>query len=198
MRSEVVRRQEVTGRDLVNTDGNAANGRRKSRPLNYFYLDVADKGALLHKKLHINRGADTITTWCYPLHRRVAYTYSDVQVRKQPAFTTAEVAKMLWRTRLTLERAILDGAFEAPQYTYGLNEHKRKYKFMWNEKDIFAAHDYFSSVHVGRPRKDGLVTPMRLPTKRELRAMIRQEQILYVRGEDGQFRPTWAASDFRE
>lgn len=176
---------------MATEDGNRKNGRRRSKRLNYFYLN-----GLLHKSLHINRGADQITTWCYPLSKRVAYTYSDVKKRKEPAYTTQEVGKMLNRGRLTLERAILDGDIEEPQYTYGLNEHKRKFKYMWSEDNILEAHAFLSTVHRGRPRKDGLVTPAKLPTVRELRAVIRQEEILYVRDNDGNFRPVWRAEDF--
>lgn len=163
---------------------------RKSKPLNYFYLN-----GLLHKRLHINLGADQITTWCYPLHKRVAYTYTDVKKRKDPAYTTQEAAKMLNRGRLTLERAILEGSITEPQYTYGLNERKKKFKYMWNEENILEAHAFLSTVHKGPPRKDGLITPMKLPTERELRAMIRQQEILY-RKVDGEFRPVWNAEDF--
>lgn len=176
---------------MANEAGSGANGRRRSRKLNYFYLNKN-----LHKSLHINRGADTITTWCYPLHKRVAYTYSDVKKFKEPAFTTQDVCAMLMRTRKVIEEAILDGNITPPQYTYGLNEHKRKFKYMWHEDNILEAHAFLSTIHRGRPRKDGLVTPQKLPTVRELRAMIRQEQIFYVRGDDGEFRPVWRAPDF--
>jgi len=151
---------------------------------------------LLHTRLHINRGADTIITWCYPLGKRVAYTYSDVKKRKAPAFTTQEVCDMLMRTRRVLQDAITNGDISEPQYTYGLNEHRRKFKYMWSEQNIMEAHAFLSTVHRGRPRKDGKVTPQRLPTARELRAMIRQEHILYVQGDDGEFRPVWRAPDF--
>jgi hypothetical protein len=164
--------------------------------LNYFFLDVSDNGPLLHKSLHINRGADTITTWCYPLHKRVAYTYSDVRKNKQPAFSTKEAGRMLNRGRLTLEHAILRGDIEAPQFTYGLNEHKRKVKYMWHEANILEAHAYLSTLHHGRPRNDGLVTPAPLPSVRELRAMIRQEEMLFIRRDDGTFVPVWKAPDF--
>lgn len=176
---------------MADEKGKTKNGSRKPRPLNYFYIND-----YLHKKLHINRGADQITTWCYPLHKRVAYTYSDVKKRMQPAFTTQEAAKMLNRGRLTLEHAILDGDIEPPQYTYGLNEDKKKYKYMWSEENILEAHAYLSTVHKGRPRLDGLITPMRLPTERELRAIIRQREILYVKVGD-EFRPVWEAEDMR-
>lgn len=175
---------------MANEEGKGKTARKRTTKLNYFYLND-----LLHKRLHINRGADTITTWCYPLHKRVAYTYSDVKKNKQPAFTTQEVCEMINRGRLTLEKAIRDGSIEEPQYTYGLNERKNKFKYMWSEKNIMELHAYLSSVHRGRPRKDGMITPQKLPTARELRAMIRQETILYVRDASGEFRPTWRADE---
>jgi hypothetical protein len=134
-------------------------------------------------------------TWCYPLHKRVAYTYTDVKKQMQTAFTTVEVANMLNRRRITLERAILNGDINEPQYTYGIDENKNKFKYMWREEDIMEAHAFLSTQHYGRPRKDGMITPKKLPTARELRAIIRQKEILYVKVGD-EFRPVWDAEDF--
>lgn len=164
---------------------------RKSRPLNYFYVEK-----LLHKKHHINRGKDEITAWCYPHARLMTYSYASVKRRMEPAFTTQEVAKMLNRGRITLETAILDGCIEAPQFTYGLNEARKKFKYMWHEDNIIEAHTYLSGVHFGRPRKDGLITPKRLPSVRELRAMIRHKEVLYVKDPvSGEYLPTYQASN---
>lgn len=184
---------------MAGTNGTAPNGSRKSGKLTYFFLDGELDGKvvpLLHKSLHINRGADKIITWCYPLERRVAYTYSETKKHRDPAFSTVETAKMLNRGRLALERAIINGDISRPQFTYGLNEHKRMFKYMWHESNIMEAHAFLSTVHFGRPRADGVVVPKRLPTARELRAMIRQEHILYVKGDDGEFKPVWLAPDF--
>ena len=98
---------------MAEEEGSRANARKQPGKLTYFYLN-----GLLHKSLHINRGADKITTWCYPEHRRVAYTYSDVKKNREPAYTTQEVAQMLNRTRKTIEYAIMDGNIEPPQFTY--------------------------------------------------------------------------------
>jgi hypothetical protein len=186
---------------VAKSDGKRENARPKSRKLNYFFLDgkLEENGPvipLLHKSLHINRGADKIMTWCYPLGKRVTYTYSDVKKRKAPAFTTTEVGKMLMRHPERIEIGIKQGFIPRPQHTYGLNEHRRMYKYMWSEKDILNAHEYLSSVHRGRPRNDGRITPQRLPTVRELRAMIRQEPLLHVEVSPGEFRPVWKAPDF--
>lgn len=186
---------------MVEQEGKRADARKKPRKLRYFFLDgqLTDDGPtipLLYRSLHINRGLDKITTWCYPLEKRVVFTYSDVQRHKAPAYTTAETSKMLNRSRLSLELAIINGNIEEPQYTYGLNSAKNRYKYMWAERNILEAHAYFSTVHYGHPRKDGMVTPLKLPTVRELKAMIRQEELLYVRTTTGEFIPVWKAPDF--
>lgn len=99
------------------------------------------------------------------------------------------------RTSQSIEKAILRGDIPPPQMTYGLDEDENPYKYMWSEDDIFAAWNYYRQVHKGRPRADGLITPQHLPNARELRAMIRQETILYSKTEDGNFVPTWRAED---
>jgi hypothetical protein len=160
------------------------------RTLKHFFLNGD-----LYERLHINQGKDEITAWNYPLGKRVVLSYTQTRRDYKPAYTTKEVGVMLNRGRGAIMRAILNGYIEEPQFTYGLNEARNKGTYFWDEKLIMDAHAYFSTVHKGRPRKDGKITPMALPTPRELRAMIRQEETLYYR--DGEeFVPTWAAEEF--
>lgn len=165
------------------------NGTRNKRPRlkKHFYLN-----GTLHKNLHINRGTDIITTWRYDVGKIVKYAYTDVLAKHRPAFTTKQAGLLLNRKRLALEKAILAGQFERPQFSYTIDENRRMIQYQWSEEDIIAAHQYFSSVHFGRPRKDGLVAPKAIPTLRELRAMMDDEEILYVRQGDT-FVPTWKA-----
>ena len=169
----------------------SASGRAKKKRLNLFFLN-----GKLHKNLRITRAEDTIETWCYPDSRRVAYTYSDVKRTMEPAYSTKEVAQMLGKHPDTIKHAVEAGGVEEPAIMYTLTTKKHKHAWRWSEKDIMELHSYMLSIHRGRPRKDGRITPQKLPTARELRAMIRQEQILYVRNPDGTFVPTWKAEDF--
>ena len=52
-------------------------------------------------------------------------------------------------------------------------------------------HDFFKTVHRGRPRKDGMITPGDMPSRAEIEAMMKQENILYVKNNDGEFIPVW-------
>jgi hypothetical protein len=101
---------------------------------------------------------------------------------------------MVNRKKETIQNAIRDGMIDKPQHTYGLDEHKRIYQYMWREKDIMDLLEYLSTIHQGRPRKDGEITTNNLPTPREVRAMIHDENILYVKQGD-RYEPTWRARE---
>jgi hypothetical protein len=103
---------------------------------------------------------------------------------------------MLNRHRVTIERAIIAGDVQRPQHTYTLDNDRNIFQYFWSEPDIVAAHQFFATVHQGPPRKDGMITPRKMPTLRELRAMIRQEEVLYVKNDKGEFVPVWRAQDF--
>jgi hypothetical protein len=163
----------------------------KTKPLKYFFY----RGDL-HKKVHINRGADVITAWNYPQGKLEKYVYSDVRRNGEYAFSTRQVEKMIGRSQATIKRVISDGSVRRPQQTYGLDADRNGYAFYWSEKDIMDLHGYFITVHRGRPRNDGLVTPSDLPTASELRAMIRQGTVFYVKTDSGEFVPTWRAETF--
>lgn len=165
------------------------NGARNKRPrlARFFYLNRK-----LHQNLHVNRGKDIVTTWNYADGKVAKYNYTDTIKAARPAFATRQAGQLLNRKRLALENAILNGNIERPQFSYTIDENRRMIQYWWSEDDIFAAHDYFSSLHYGRPRKDGFINPFPIPTPRELRAMIDNEEILYVK-EGDTFVPTWRA-----
>lgn len=163
----------------------------KTRPLRYFFY----RGDL-HKKIHINRGADVVDAWNYPKGELRQYVYSDVRRTGGQAFTTSQVSKMIQRSQKTIKEAITNGNVRRPQVTYGLDENRNEYAFYWSESDIMDLHAYFTTVHRGRPRKDGRVTPGGLPSAAELRAMLKHGTVFYVKGEDGAFVPTWQATKF--
>lgn len=164
--------------------------KKKAVKVNFFYLN----GNLM-KRVHIDLSKDIITVYNFTTHRRESYNYSDVKIRRGVALTTSQVTKLINRKRLALELAILDGHIERPQFTYSFKDKRKVGRYMWSEEDVMAAHDYFSSLHFGRPRKDGLTAPYPIPTKREIRAMLRNETILYIKQGD-EFVPTWQAERF--
>lgn len=166
--------------------------KKKSKlpPLLYFYYHGD-----LHKKLHIDRGNDLITAWNYPEHKVAKYQYSDVRKNGGKAFTTTQVCEMINRSRDRIFAHMASGNVRPPQKTYGLEPGQSSYAYYWSEDDIMDLHSFFRTVHIGHPRKDGQINTRDLPTASELRAMIRQGTVLYVKVGD-EFVPTWQAENF--
>lgn len=145
----------------------------------------------LHRILIINRPSDLVTCWNYTKNETVGYNWSDVRKRMDKAFTTQQVADMIGRHRVVIEGYIIKGLIRAPQRTYTLNEERKPGKYMWCERDVYDLHDYLLTVHIGRPRKDGRVTPAAMPTKAELRAMMQHDTVMYMKSKSGEFVPVW-------
>ena len=161
----------------------------KIKPLRYFFY----RGDLC-KKIHIHRPNDIVIAWNYPKGKAEQYVYSDVRKNGTQAFSTHQVEKLVGRSKRTIKKILAEGQIPTPQRTYGLDENRNGYAYYWSESDIMGLWDYLKTVHRGRPRKDGRVTPQELPTASELRAMIRQGTVFYVKvGDD--FIPTWRAEN---
>ena len=171
-------------------EGNRKRPRQRKR-LTYFFVNGE-----LHRSLHVQRAADLIRAWNYPQHKMVGYSYTDVLKNHEKAYSTKDVCYMINRSRQRVEDAILSGKIKKPQKTYNINPDRpgKWESYRWSEEEVYDLHDYFLTVHRGRPRNDGLITPSGLPSKQELRAMMRQEVTLYIQNEEGKFVPTWAAN----
>jgi hypothetical protein len=90
------------------------------------------------------------------------------------------------------------GAIHEPSRSYPLDKTiPRKGKSFWGEHNLLEMHDYLMTVHVGRPRKDGLITPsQRYATRAEIIAKMNGSNTLYIQGDDGQFIPVYDPPKF--
>jgi hypothetical protein len=170
---------------MVNENRNKPRKRNPRKSLRYFYLDGD-----LHKVLRIIRAQDLIETWNFKEEKRKTYIWSDVRRRMGRAFSMIEVAGMIGRTRARIERDILLGNIKPPQRAKHPGTKKApRYKF--SEQDVYDLHDYLLTIHMGRPRLDGRITHKTMPSKAELRAMMKHDVKIYVKKDDGSFTPVW-------
>ena len=154
--------------------------------LRYFYLN-----GKLHKTLRRSRAEDLLIAWDYELGKRVAYSLADVNKNKQHAYPLSEVVKIIGKHKDTIWMHLVKGNIKYPQRVYSLNGNKTPGKYYWSEDDIRAMHTFFKTLHRGRPRKDGGITPADMPSRAEIEAIMKQENILYVKNNEGEFVPVW-------
>jgi len=158
----------------------------KGKRWNYFYLNDE-----LHKTLETRRSEDLLVAWNYKQKKRVAYVLSDAYRRRQRAYSSGQVAKMMDRHVDTLKRHIRAGDIRKPQAAFALDGTDKLVKYLFSEEDVREIHEFFKTVHRGRPRIDGRITTSRTLSKAELEALLRNEKVLYTKSEDGEFIPVW-------
>jgi hypothetical protein len=154
--------------------------------LRYFYLN-----GNLHKVLRRSRAEDLLVAWNYQVGKRVAYSLTDVNKNKQHAYPISQVVKIIGKHEDTIKKHLYKGNLGFPQQAYSLNGNKTPGKYYWSEDDVRAMHDFFKTVHRGRPRNDGEIRPGNMPSRAEIEATMRQDSILYVKNDDGTFVPVW-------
>lgn len=157
----------------------------------YFYLNGD-----LHKSLFIKRSEDSMIAWNYPQQKRVAYNLSDVRRSKQHAYTISYAADMLNRHIDTIKRHLKAGDYQTPQRSYSLEDNSKLGRYYFSEDNIREMRNFFKTVHIGRPRKDGMVNSTSIPSKAELEALLRNEKVLYAKQDDGTFIQVWKAPEW--
>lgn len=155
----------------------------------YFYVD-----GVLYRTIRADRANDIIRAWSYAENKVVGFVWSDVKRNMQQAFNTAEVCKLLNRTKKNLFEHLAAGAINPP-FKIGkqASDEKKNLQFglyKWSEDDVLAMHEHYLSVGSGRPRKDGVTSAaVRIPTRMELIAMMKQNRMIYIQSADGNFVP---------
>lgn len=153
---------------------------------NYFYLN-----GHLHKTLESRRADDMLIAWDYAEGKRVAYILSDYYRRRQRAYPVSEVAKIIGKHVDTVKRHLRNGNLRKPQAVYALDGTRTVVRYLFSDDDIREIHEFFKTVHQGRPRGDGKINPGDLISGPELEALLRNETVLYTKSADGEYIPVW-------
>jgi hypothetical protein len=154
------------------------NGSKTRKKFLYFFLNNK-----LHKVIRLSRPRDEVVAWCYAEKKRMMYSYSDVLKKMENAYTVKDVGLILDRHKVTIEEYILQGKIKKPQKVYPIsNPDSLWYKFMFSESDILDLHAYI--LEAGYVKN--------IPSRSELRALLKNNIILYTKTESG-FVPVWKA-----
>ena len=150
----------------------------KLKNIRYFFLNEK-----IHKVLRGSRAKDELIAWCYPDKKRMLYSYAQVEKYMSRAYTINEVAELLNKHKITIEDYILEGKIKYPQKVYPIgNPESDWYKFMYSESDIMDIHQFILESGYSK----------NMPSKTELRALLKHNLILYTKTDTG-FVPVWKA-----
>jgi hypothetical protein len=160
----------------------------------YFFLD-----GVLYKKIRQDRARDELAAQNQLTKKLVMFVLSDAKRKMKPAYDTVEVAQLLNRNRATIQSYVREGKIASPVRIHekGENFYGAPFTRMkWSEEDILALHEFLMSNGSGRPRKDGILySAARLPSRKELMALLRSQPMFYMQTAEGEFVPVWSAYD---
>jgi len=141
---------------------------------------------------HLNRANGIVSVYNITKDRIESCLLSDFKKNRERAFTVAETALLVNRHRKYLPRLMQSGTIPHPTGAQFGGKGRFGIRSYYSESQVHEIRDILASFHVGRPRKDGLITNDITPTKQELTRRIGTGILTYTRTEEGKFVPLWS------
>ena len=141
---------------------------------------------------HVSRAQGIVTLYNCNQDRFMTVDILEFKRKRKRAYFISEAARLLNYHEKSIPRLVKRGYLPEPvgELPGGKREfHRMSY---YSEDHIFEARKLMAQQHIGRTRKDGLVTNNKTPTAQELRYAMGDGLLYYVRDDEGRFIPTFA------
>ena len=154
----------------------------------------------LHRKLRTNKSDDVFVAQDTLTNKIMTYSYKVIRDTHEKAYNTREVGEFLGRAPRTIRKIISDGVVTPQKQSYNADTTERltglgvkssgtgRCEYYFTKEELYELRDYLA--HGRQYSRNG---KRAVPTKEELRAMLEQNVVLYVKATDGTFVPTWQA-----
>jgi hypothetical protein len=150
-------------------------------------------GKDLVKLLHTNRASNVCSFYNYINGKEQTMLLTDFKKHRKRAYTFSNTLRIFNRSRMQFERMISSESIPKPTGTVLNGTRTWQKRSYYSEDDLFAIRNAMAHVHVGRPRKDGKITPRKdVLTEKDLRSVLGDAIMLYTKNKDGEFIPVWA------
>jgi hypothetical protein len=143
---------------------------------------------------HSSRSTGMVTVYNINKDRLETCLRSDFKRNKQRAYTVAETAKLINRHRKYIPSLIKRGVIPPPVGSSLNGKTGFQIRAYYSEDHVKNIRAILASIHIGQPRKDGLVTNNMTPTSQELTRRMGDGILTYTRTEDGRYIPVWSES----
>jgi hypothetical protein len=119
---------------------------------------------------------------------------ADFKKNRETAFTVGESAKLVNRHKKYMPELMRRGVIPYPTGSQKGGERGWQVRSYYSKSQVFEIRDILASYHMGRPRKDKLITNDITPSRQELTRRMGDGILTYTRTEDGRFIPIWSES----
>lgn len=148
----------------------------------------------LVRKYHFNKSNGIMSVFNITNDQIESCLISDFKRNRERAFSVKETAELVHRHQKHLYRLIHQGLIPPPVGATKGGERAWRIRAYYSETMVKEIRDILAKQHMGRPRKDGLITNDSTPTVQELNRRMGDGVLTYTRTEDGRFVPIWSES----
>lgn len=148
----------------------------------------------LVKVKHSSRASGTVALYNINKDRiEICFIY-EFKTKREKAYTVAEMAKLLNYHRKYIPMLIKKQLIPAPVGSTVGGKSEFQKRAYYSESQIRDIRDILATIHIGQPRKDGLITNNKIPTRQELTRRMGDGILTYTKTEDGRYIPIWNES----
>ena len=141
---------------------------------------------------HSSRSTGLVSVYNITKDRIETCLRTDFRKNREKAYTVAETAKLINRHRKYMPTLMKKGIIPPPIGSKLNGQRGWQIRSYYSESTVQAIRDILASIHMGQPRKDGLVTNNMTPTNQELTRRMGKGILTYTRTDDGRYIPIWS------
>lgn len=141
---------------------------------------------------HSSRSTGLVSVYNITKDRIETCLRTDFRKNREKAYTVAETAKLINRHRKYMPTLIKKGIIPPPIGARVNGQRGWQIRSYYSESTVQAIRDILASIHIGQPRKDGLITNNMTPTNQELTRRMGKGILTYTRTDDGRYIPIWS------
>ena len=143
---------------------------------------------------HLNRSNGIMSVYNITKDRIESCLINDFKNKRERAYTVGETADLVNRHKKYMPSLMKRGIIPFPTGSQKGGARGWQVRSYYSESQVWAIRDILATYHIGRPRKDKLITNDITPSPQELTRRMGDGILTYTRTEDGRFIPVWNES----
>ena len=143
---------------------------------------------------HHTRSAGLVSVYNIIQDRIETCLLRDFKKNREKAYTVGETAILVNRHKKYMPSLIKRGVIPPPTGSQKGGKTGWQVRSYYSESQVKEIRDILAKNHIGRPRKDNLITNNMTPNSQELTRRMGEGILTYTRTEDGRFVPVWGES----
>jgi hypothetical protein len=143
---------------------------------------------------HLNKSNGIMSVYNITQDRIESCLIGDFKSKRERAYTVGETAILVNRHKKYMPSLMKRGIIPFPTGSQKGGARGFRVRSYYSESQVREIRDILATYHIGRPRKDNLITNDMTPSTQELTRRMGDGILKYVRTEDGRFVPVWNES----